>query len=211
MEARLNILIQTHSMHFQQLNPSAICRRLASKGLPATESGILQSKGKTLETLGDWTSFPKTFPFVWVRGESGEKFFARVGEERKVAQLFIHSDFSASINTILLQHEKVFFKYLNYVLKLSVFVFIFSRETFLSIFFPRGCIFSFNVFKALRRFPFSSEVSPTFASRFSNAERTAECRWTKWTNGLVTFRENGADGYFFQLPWRLIELNFDIL
>lgn len=90
---------------------------------------------------------------VSVRGKVWE-WFSIVLETREKLHKFFHSfkflwfyQHHFYSNT-----KKVSFKYLNYVLKLSVFVFIFSRETFLSIFFFAVVYFSLKVFKALKWF-----------------------------------------------------------
>lgn len=101
----------------------------------------------------------------------------------------------------LLQHEKVFFKYLNYVLKLNVFVFIFSRETFLSIFFFAVVFFSLNVLKALKGFSFGVKSFARCSLEDFRCGESVKCRWTgertKWTDGLVIVSRKWCRWLFF--------------
>lgn len=82
----------------------------------------------------------------------------------------------------------MFFKYLNYVLKHSVFVFIFSSRNILSIFSSRLSFFSF-VFKALKHFRLGWK-------KFSDADehkvwvKVRERKMVRWVGQY--FWENGA-------------------
>lgn len=135
---------------FQQLPFPAICCQLARKGLKSGESSMNKLSGK-LAHKGEETSralrvkdFP-SFPLVCVPGEKRERnFYLCWSRERSCINFFIHSNFFILSTPFLLQHEKVFFKYLNYALKLNVFVFIFffSRNIFID--FSRSRLYFFS-------------------------------------------------------------------
>lgn len=88
-------------------------------------------RGK-LSSVSESDNFPSLIECVSARGKPRADSLAVLVCERKIARIFSFIQNCAAINTIFYSNtKKVFFKYLNYVLKHSVFVFIFfSRETF---------------------------------------------------------------------------------
>lgn len=127
---------------FQQCIFIAIWRRIDRKGWKVRESKrILFLQGKTC-SRSESENFPTT-SLYWCKGKSRRAVHSSVLVEREKLHDFVSFiQISVVLSTpFLLEHEKVFFKYLNYALKLNVFVFIFFSRNILSIFFFRGSFF----------------------------------------------------------------------